>query len=146
MPRLITNLFRYQGRLHSPDALLTPLADGHIFDQNHLRVGLGAIFGDEAGEHGAETLLVLTFQNNRTTEKAVACSVAGGDTFAFRGDRSLRFLSVGAGCGDSLFRTHDGLIMYSIQKAGNREAAADDMWTFRLQRVAEQINRRLSCE
>ena len=53
---MITDLFGDAGALHSPDALLTPFGYGHSFDEFELGVGLREVLGDDAGEHGMETV------------------------------------------------------------------------------------------
>jgi hypothetical protein len=100
---LITDLFGDAGALHSPDALLTPFGYGHSFDEFELGVGLREVLGDDAGEHGMETVVVFSFHDDGLGEEAVAFGVAGDDTFAFGGYGAFRFSSVGLGGVDSFF-------------------------------------------
>ena len=101
--RLIADLFGDAGALHSPYALLTPFGYGHGFDEFELGVGLREVLGDDAGEHGVETVVVFAFHDDGLREEAVAFGVAGADALAFGGYGAFRFSAVGLGGADAFF-------------------------------------------
>jgi len=88
----MTDFFGDAGALHSPDALLTPFGYGHGFDEFKLGVGLRKVLGDDAGEHGVETVLVFSFHDDGLREETVAFGVAGDDLFALGGYGPCDFL------------------------------------------------------
>jgi len=86
---LTTDLLGDRSGVDGPEPALTPLRDGHLFDEDPL--GGGFVFGVERVEERGETLGGLAFDEDGVGEKTVTHVVAGRVALALRRDRASGF-------------------------------------------------------
>ena len=91
------------GFFDSPDAELTPFADGHLLDQHALGGADGLKIGGNGVEQGGETVAGFVVNEDGVGEDAVASAVAGGVTFAYGASGAGGFEGVGTVSGDTFF-------------------------------------------